>query len=540
MNEAQALSERRRSEPAAAAPVAERFRILLVDPSPQALAHIAAALAPLPCLVAEAGDAEAALLATRQHPIDLLLLRLQSCAGDVLTACRQIGEAPDDRRPAVLALTPFEDRALLDQVLAAGVTDLLPIDVPDGLLRARVAQLLNAQRDARQLRLQAQRLRAAQFIARIAYWELDLRQGRFSWSPEIEAVFGTAVWRGLETLTALTQRAHPDDRQELLAAFERAGRGHGPVTVDVRIRLREGPELYVRLDASRLAHGTDELRLAGTVQDLTEQRRNEQLQRVHERLSAAYDTIRRDLEAAAELQRSLMPRLQNPLPGVAVHWLYRPAAAVGGDLHNAWALDPHTLAFYQFDVSGHGVPSAMLSLAVHKALAPGALESAGISRRRLRAPEQVLGWLNREFRSDESAPQYFTMAYGTLDAQTGVVLLAQAGHPPTLIQHADGTLETLDEGAMPVGLFADTEYSASVLQLRPGSRLILYSDGITDCCDPQGEPWGMARWQAFVEQHRQTPAFELVRQLEACLLQWRRNEEPEDDLSALVVEWTGR
>jgi sigma-B regulation protein RsbU (phosphoserine phosphatase) len=265
--------------------------------------------------------------------------------------------------------------------------------------------------------------------------------------------------------------------------------------------------------------------------------KNERLTATNRELEAAHAQLKRDLEASALAQRRLLPRPAE-LPGLRYDWLFFPSSHVGGDTFGIVRQGGTTLAFFQIDVAGHGVPAALLSFTLQRLLSGGGLQ-IGIrqgSDGQTWNAAAIVAELNRRFQADEDAA-YFTMVFGIIDEQSGRLVLSQAGHPPPLhVRHADGTVVAVGEGGPVVGLFADAEYENIALELQPGDRLILYSDGIVECAAPGGEMFSEERFMAFAARSRLSPLTQSVRDLGEHLQAWRGSLTYEDDISLLVIE----
>jgi phosphoserine phosphatase RsbU/P len=267
--------------------------------------------------------------------------------------------------------------------------------------------------------------------------------------------------------------------------------------------------------------------------------RNRKLIDINGRLQTALDRIQQDLRAAAALQASLLPQDADVSPAIAVDWLFRPAAEIGGDIFDFFCLNARDLGFYHLDVAGHGVPSAMMSVTLSRTLSAelneGHLTASPGGEVRAKPPDAVVADLNRRFQSGEAAP-YFTMVYGYIDAVTGHGELCQAGHPYPLVARRDGRVDLLGEGGFAVGMLEGVPYDSVAFSLGPGDRLILYSDGITDCRNPAGESFELERFASLAGTCRDTALATLPARLDETLRDWRATGEIEDDISLLVLE----
>ncbi|WP_119154298.1 PP2C family protein-serine/threonine phosphatase [Caldimonas tepidiphila] len=269
------------------------------------------------------------------------------------------------------------------------------------------------------------------------------------------------------------------------------------------------------------------------------------LEERNQQLQAAYQQIERDVDAAGVFQKSLLPQETLGAPGTRFAWLFLPSRFVSGDALNYFRLDEHRIAFYNFDVAGHGVASAMVAMIVTQMLSPRF--SGGIVQDALAAqpggaaatPAEVVRRLNARLVQAGLGASYLTCVFGLLDPRNGEVRLVRAGHTLPLVVHRDGAVRVVEEdGDLPVGMFEDVPYRDIELTLPPGSRLCIYSDGVTECENPQGVPYGLQRLVDFLTATAALPAAELPRAFEGEIRAWAGGEgiEFQDDISMLVLE----
>jgi sigma-B regulation protein RsbU (phosphoserine phosphatase) len=252
--------------------------------------------------------------------------------------------------------------------------------------------------------------------------------------------------------------------------------------------------------------------------------------------------LRSDLDAAAELQLSLLPH-PALLDQVQFDWVFRPTNEVAGDIFNVFPLDPQHIGFYQLDVSGHGVPAAMLSFYLSKIL-QGAPVRDSFLKRALREepfykivpPNEVVSELNRKFQND--GDMFFTMIYGILNTKSGKLQFTQAGHPNPILSRADGSTVLIGGTGFPVGALPNVEFDLVEEQLNPGDRLIIYSDGITECRNERKEQFGSERMRECVENTANQQLEEFVRAFVGKLVDWRGRDEFDDDISLLAMGYT--
>jgi phosphoserine phosphatase RsbU/P len=274
--------------------------------------------------------------------------------------------------------------------------------------------------------------------------------------------------------------------------------------------------------------------------------RNRKLTESRDRLRRAYGIIQKDLEAAARVQESLIPQKNAVHAGVRFHWMFQPCAHVAGDIFNCFAMDENHLGFYLLDVSGHGIPAAMLSVMIGKLLVPDSAQDNLLKRSqpdppyyRLVPPEEVVQDLNQRFQSSETFSRYFTMIYGTINRTTGRVQLCQAGHPHPVLVHGSGQAQAVGQSGFPVGILPNLDYSGYELQLSPGDRLVLYSDGITGCVNAQDEEFSLDRLTIALAGTSRESLVTSVQTLARQLRQWNGPNAFIDDMTLLAIEFTG-
>lgn len=265
----------------------------------------------------------------------------------------------------------------------------------------------------------------------------------------------------------------------------------------------------------------------------------------NEKLSRAYEVIENDLEAAAQIQASLLPPNHSTLGDLDFHWIFMPSAFVAGDTLDYFALGPDHVGFYLLDVAGHGVPSAMLSVTLSRFLSPvtrlgrpflTCLEEGGAQGQQTPSPARTVLDLNERFQATGDTVQYFTMVHGLLETRTGRGLLCQAGHPHPLLVPKDGPIQTLGRGGFPVGMLPQADYEDVAFTLGPGDRLFLYSDGVTEGADAHGREFSSERLMNILQESRDRKAQDLVSFIETALREHNGQAGFKDDVTLLCLE----
>ncbi len=261
------------------------------------------------------------------------------------------------------------------------------------------------------------------------------------------------------------------------------------------------------------------------------------------RLEEAYTVMRKDLEAAARVQESLLPCKAETILGIRFEWIFKPCAFVAGDIFNFFRLDENHIGFYILDVAGHGISAALLSVTLSHVLSrnvqgecPFVKAVPGSGSCSLLSPSQVVADLNRSFLSDEDIMQYFTMVYGTADCRSGNVRMTQAGHPSPVVARKNGSIYVPGKGGFPVGMLPDAEYDEIEFRLAPGDRLVLYSDGVTECLDKRGEMFSAERLFAILRKGRGESLDTVVGRIGDSLNEWKKEEDFNDDVTLLAME----
>jgi sigma-B regulation protein RsbU (phosphoserine phosphatase) len=215
---------------------------------------------------------------------------------------------------------------------------------------------------------------------------------------------------------------------------------------------------------------------------------------------------------------------------------------VAGDIFDIFPVDDHRVGFYLLDVSGHGVPAAMLSVTLSMVLNPDSTHGSPVKRHNAATgmydvvpTAEVVSDLNQRFQTKDD--RYFTIIYGLVNSRTGDLTLTQAGHPNPVLMRRGQELNLLGEGGAPVGLWPDIEYETIHTRFCPGDRLMLYSDGVVECANAQGDLFGEDRLLEYLRGTRTTALPQMLAGLEHEMERWRGHGEFDDDVSLLALEF---
>jgi len=257
------------------------------------------------------------------------------------------------------------------------------------------------------------------------------------------------------------------------------------------------------------------------------------------KLDRALCSIQKDLEAAGEIQRSLLPPQSLKLEGIETVWFFEPSEKVGGDLINIFRLDDSHIGFYILDVAGHGVQAALLSVTLSRMLTNWSEEDNLLidADGTIHSPVEVVGTLNKRFLITEDTMQFFTMIYGVLDISKRLLKYVRAGHPPLLAQFPGHDVQEWHEGDSGVGFFKECTFNEQVKHLPPGSRLFLISDGIIEARNREtDECFSLERVSGIINENPELPLKEITGLLMDSLHTWIARPKSHDDITILALE----
>jgi sigma-B regulation protein RsbU (phosphoserine phosphatase) len=272
--------------------------------------------------------------------------------------------------------------------------------------------------------------------------------------------------------------------------------------------------------------------LASAYADLEVQ--NQRLARAYADLAAAQaqliekEALERELRLAREIQESILPRRLPALPGIDVGARMVTAREVGGDFFDAFPLGAHQLGLVVGDACGKGMPAAIFMALTRSLLRAEASRAT--------SPEVTLRNVNRHLQDMNDAGMFITVLYGIFRSATRQFAYARAGHElPLACGPSHELLAPPRAHGHPLGLFPEPALDVQTMRLPPGGTLLLYTDGVTEATDAQGDFFGLERTGAALRAHQEAPAQSLCDRLVDDLALFRGAAPQADDITLLAL-----
>tara|TARA_R110002049_G_scaffold44333_6_gene130281 strand:- start:139508 stop:140794 length:1287 start_codon:yes stop_codon:yes gene_type:complete len=262
----------------------------------------------------------------------------------------------------------------------------------------------------------------------------------------------------------------------------------------------------------------------------------DELQRVH-------DLIDKDLREAKKLQQSLMRERYKEFDRGSLSMMLRSAGHVGGDLVGYFPIREGHVGLFGIDVSGHGISSALMTARLAgylSATAPDqnvALQPMGDGTYGARPPGEVIEMLNDLVLDEMDTEHYFTLMLAIVELDSGKVTIGQAGHPHPVILRKDGLVEQSGTGGFPVGLLSGISFDQFEVHLAPGDRLLILSDGVTECPDVNDTMLGEAGLARIMGELHKISGSALLSALVWKLSEFAGSTEFPDDVSGILFEY---
>jgi sigma-B regulation protein RsbU (phosphoserine phosphatase) len=271
--------------------------------------------------------------------------------------------------------------------------------------------------------------------------------------------------------------------------------------------------------------------------------RNQELEETAAQLAAACERMKGDLKAAARIQQAFLPAALPEVVGARLAWSFQPSAELTGDFLNIFPLGDRHLGLGVLDVTGHGIAAALLAVTASQMLArlsspvlPALGQRVqGASATAFVPPAEVAAALSKHLCGDAAAGQTITLLYGILGLDTREFRFVSAGHPGPIHQPLDSPPVVLEGSGFPIGV-GMASYREQRVTMKPGDRLVLYADGLTETRNADGEHFGARRLLGSLEKTSHLPLSEELRTLVENADGWRGNTARHNDIAILAAE----
>jgi sigma-B regulation protein RsbU (phosphoserine phosphatase) len=242
--------------------------------------------------------------------------------------------------------------------------------------------------------------------------------------------------------------------------------------------------------------------------------------------------LERELAIARQIQISFLPKADPVVPGFEIHGLNLPYSEVGGDYFDFIPIVDNQLGVAISDVSGKGIPAAIL-MAAYRAMLLAEIRNQFALR-------IILAKVNTLLHESTDRGKFVTAFYGVLDSKNRIFTFSNAGHDPPILRRANGRVDRLTEGGLALGVLPDSQYEERPVSLSPGDTLLFFTDGVSEAATPDGEQFGPERVIALLEEVHELPAKDIVDSLVRRVTEFTNGAEHlTDDLTVVCVKCLG-
>ena len=235
-----------------------------------------------------------------------------------------------------------------------------------------------------------------------------------------------------------------------------------------------------------------------------------------------------ELDVARRMQASILPTEFPHCDGFEVHANMEPARQVGGDFYDVQGLERGRLGLAIADVSGKGVPAGLFMMSSRTLLKGAAIGSAD--------PGMVLTTVNSVLSDDNAEMMFVTVLYAVYDPRTHEYTYANGGHDSPLVVHADGSSTLLPHtGGIALGIMPDAQFESHTVTLQEGDTVLLYTDGVTEAQNPDGEQFGLERLREIFRDRTSTSAEAATGQVFRAVQSYAGSAQQFDDVTCVVL-----
>jgi sigma-B regulation protein RsbU (phosphoserine phosphatase) len=253
-----------------------------------------------------------------------------------------------------------------------------------------------------------------------------------------------------------------------------------------------------------------------------------QRKRLAELAKRERDELAREVQLAAEVQQSILPRSIPSVPGFELAARMYPAKIVAGDYYGFITLPQGEIGLVIADVSGKGVAAGLLMPSIEVVLQMDAP--------RFPSPCDLLRSFNKVVCQITDRSRFISLFYGKLCPQSRMLEYTNAGHNPPLLIRAGADPIPLDKGGLVLGLLPGADYESDKVELRAGDVLVLYTDGTVEAENPAGEEYSARRLATVVSSHLEQSPSELIETIHASVVEFAETARLADDLTLVVLK----
>ena len=240
------------------------------------------------------------------------------------------------------------------------------------------------------------------------------------------------------------------------------------------------------------------------------------------------ERLEREQQVASEIQQRFLPASAPVVAGYELQGISFPCYEIGGDYYDFIQREDGRLIVALGDVSGKGTAAALLMSCVHAAVHAQADIHNSLAK--------TIGAVNRYLVESIPANRFVTLFYAELEPKSGALAFLNAGHNPPLIIHAGGTMEQLAPGGLPLGIMPNADFREGRTQLHYGDVLVIYSDGVSEACNPSGEEFGPTRLYEVVARNLDASAGGIRDRIESALTKFCQGTPAADDITLVICK----
>lgn len=368
--------------------------------------------------------------------------------------------------------------------------------------------------------------REAQRVAHVGNWLLDQKSGAITWSEEAFRIHGFDPKLPQPSYKEVSELFAPESWARLGAAFDKDFISGSVQELELELVSPDGSKKWIAARGEPVRDAAGHItHFRGTVQDITDRKQAEQV--AQELL-----TINHELEMARQIQLSILPQGTPQIEGLDIVARYMPMSSVAGDFYDFVIADARHIGVLVADVTGHGLPAALIASMLKVGLSAQAAHAS--------EPDRVLSGLN-QLLCGMFGQHFVTAAYVFVDMERHTLSYAGAGHPPVLLRSSStGSAKKLLENGLMLGLLPTEKYSAAQVPIQGGDRIVLYTDGITEATSISDEEFGIDRLKQFLETENSQSADKFVEALLGELSRWSAGpakQTRQDDITILAIDF---